>query len=113
MKRILKCLREYKRDFILTPVLVALEAVCELMLIVVIGRFIDQLAAATTMGVIVRYGAILLLLAALAFALGVASGMVSVHGAAGLAKNLRNTLFARFQEFSFENIDRFSTDSPR
>ena len=111
MKRILKCLREYRRDFILTPVLVVLEAICELMLIVVIGRFIDQLSAAATMGVIYRYGAILLVLAALAFALGVASGMVSVHGAAGLAKNLRNTMFARFQEFSFENIDHFSTDS--
>lgn len=111
MRQILKCLGEYKKDFIITPVLVILEAICELLLIMTIGRFIDELTAATTMGTIYRYGVRLLVIAAAAFALGTATGLVSVHGAAGFAKNLRNTLFERFQTFSFENIDHFSTDS--
>lgn len=111
MRQILKCLREYKKDFIITPVLVILEAVCELLLIMAIGQFIDELASATSMAVIYQYGVRLLVIAALAFALGTATGLVSVHGAAGFAKNLRNTLFERFQTFSFENIDHFSTDS--
>lgn len=111
MRQILKCLREYKKDFIVTPILVILEAVCELVLIMTIGQFIDELADATSMAVIYQYGVRLLIIAALAFALGTATGLVSVHGAAGFAKNLRNTLFERFQTFSFENIDHFSTDS--
>ena len=49
MRQILKCLREYKRDFIITPILVILEAVCELLLIMTIGQFIDELTSATTM----------------------------------------------------------------
>lgn len=111
MKRILKCLREYKKDFIITPVLVVLEAICGLLLIITIGQFIDELAGATTMRTIYQFGVRLLVIAAAAFALGSLSGLVSVHGAAGLAKNLRNTLFSRLQGFSFENIDHFSTDS--
>lgn len=111
MKQILNCLQQYKKDFIITPVLVILEAVCELLLIMTIGQFIDELAGEATMQMICLYGVRLLVIAAIALALGAASGLVSVHGAAGLARNLRNTMFARFQNFSFENIDHFSTDS--
>lgn len=111
MKQILNCLQQYKKDFIITPVLVILEAVCELLLIMTIGQFIDELTGEATMQMICLYGVRLLVIAAIALALGAASGLVSVHGAAGLARNLRNTMFARFQNFSFENIDHFSTDS--
>lgn len=111
MRQILKCVRQYKRDFILAPVVVILEAVCELLLIMTIGKFIDALTVATSMQTIYQYGVRLLVLAVAALVLGTASGLVSVRGSAGLAKNLRNTMFRRFQTFSFENIDHFSTDS--
>lgn len=112
MRQILKCLHQYKKEVVATPILVILETVIELCLIVTIGRFIDALSNdATTMRTIYRYGVRLLVIAVLAFLLGSASGWISVKGAAGLAKNLRNTLLSRFQEFSFENIDHFSMDS--
>ena len=112
MKQILKCLGQYKKDFITTPIIVILETVCELLLIMTIGQFIDALSGdATTMQIIYRYGVRLLIIAVIAFMLGSASGLVSVRGSAGLAKNLRNTMFNRFQDFSFENIDHFSVDS--
>ena len=111
MRQILKCVRQYKRDFILAPVVVILEAVCELLLVVTIGKFIDALTAAASMQTIYQFGVRLLVLAAASLVLGTASGLVAVRGSAGLAKNLRNTMFQRFQTFSFENIDHFSTDS--
>lgn len=112
MRQILKCLHQYKKQFIATPVLVILETMCELFLIITIGRFIDALSGdGTTMQTIYRYGVVMLIIAIASFFLGSLSGWVSVKGSAGLAKNLRNTMFQRFQDFSFENIDRFSMDS--
>ncbi|MDO4339987.1 MAG: ABC transporter ATP-binding protein [Eubacteriales bacterium] len=111
MKRILSCLHQYKKDFIATPVLVILETICELFLVMTIGRFIDELTGNASMQTIWHYGAILVIIMVISFAFGAASGWISVRGASGLAKNLRNTMFARFQDFAFENIDHFSTDS--
>lgn len=111
MKQILSCLRQYKKDFIATPVLVILETICELFLVITIGQFIDELTAGATMQTIYRYGVRLLVITAVSFVFGAVSGWISVRGSAGLAKNLRNTMFRRMQEFAFENIDRFSGDS--
>lgn len=111
MKQIMSCLHQYKKDFIATPVLVILETICELILVVTIGRFIDELTNNASMQTIWYYGVILVAITVVSFLFGAVSGWISVRGAAGLAKNLRNTMFGRFQEFSFENIDHFSTDS--
>lgn len=111
MKQILSCLRQYKKDFIATPILVILETVCELFLVITIGRFIDALTDNASMQTIWHYGAILVIITIISFLLGASSGLVSVRGSAGLAKNLRNTMFERFQDFAFENIDHFSMDS--
>lgn len=111
MKQIMSCLHQYKKDFIATPVLVILETICELILVVTIGRFIDELTNNASMQTIWHYGVILVAITVVSFLFGAVSGWISVRGAAGLAKNLRNAMFGRFQEFSFENIDHFSTDS--
>ena len=111
MKQILSCLHQYKKDFITTPVLVILETICELFLVITIGRFIDELTNHASMQTICHYGVILVIITVISFLLGVASGWISVKGASGLAKNLRNTMFERFQDFAFENIDHFSMDS--
>lgn len=112
MKQILRCLREYKKDTILTPVLVILETIGTLILTITIGNFIDELSnSGSTMQVIYYYAVRLLIISLLIFLFGTACGWTSVQASSGLAKNLRNTMFDHIQDFSFSNIDRFSTDS--
>ena len=97
---------------ILTPVWVILETICELYLTVTIGQFIDELSnAATTMDVIWRYGAKLIVIALASLICGGVCGFESVRAASGLSRNLRDVLFERIQAFSFANIDKFSTNS--
>ncbi len=96
----------------LTPVLVALEAVGEPFLTLTIGRFIDELSASGTgMDTIWAYGLRLLLFALLCLVLGTVAGLSSTRAAAGLSRNLRDGMFSRIQDFSFANIDKFSTNS--
>ena len=112
MIELLKHLNEYRRDAVLTPVLVALEAVGELFLTLTIGRFIDELSASGTgMDTIWAYGLRLLLFALLCLVLGTVAGLSSTRAAAGLSRNLRDGMFRRIQDFSFANIDKFSTNS--
>ncbi len=112
MFQLLKYLREYKKDAVCTPIWVVLETVGELILTVTIGRFIDELSdAGTTMDVILQYGVRLLILAVICLAIGTIGGWTSTKAAAGLSKNLRNEMFDRIQDFSFSNIDKFSTNS--
>ncbi len=112
MFQLLKYLREYKKDAVLTPLLVVLETVAELVLTVTIGRFIDELSRSdTTMGTIWSYGLRLLLLALICLIFGTIGGLTSTKAAAGLSKNLRNEMFDHIQDFSFTNIDKFSTNS--
>ena len=112
MIELLKHLNEYRRDAVLTPVLVALEAVGELFLTLTIGRFIDELSASGTgMDTIWAYGLRLLLFALLCLVLGTVAGLSSTRAAAGLSRNLRDGVFSRIQDISFANIDKFSTNS--
>ena len=112
MIELLKHPSEYRRDAVLTPVLVALEAVGELFLTLTIGRFIDELSASGTgMDTIWAYGLRLLLFALLCLVLGTVAGLSSTRAAAGLSRNLRDGMFRRIQDFSFANIDKFSTNS--
>ena len=112
MIKLLKYLNDFKRDAILTPILVALETVGELCLTLIIGRFIDELSSTgTTMGTIWSYGLRLLLVAVVCLVLGTISSLTSTKAAAGLSKNLRDEMFSRIQDFSFTNIDKFSTNS--
>lgn len=112
MVQLLKYLKSYKKDAILTPVLVVLETIGELCLTIIIGRLIDQFSNSdTTMATIWGYGLQLLLVALICLIFGTVSGLTSTKAAAGLSKNLRNEMFSRIQDFSFTNIDKFSTNS--
>ena len=112
MFQLLKYLKEYKKDAVQTPVWVVLETIGELILTVTIGRFIDELSdPGTSMDVIWSYGLRLLTLAVICLVVGTISGWTSTKAAAGLSKNLRNEMFDRIQDFSFSNIDKFSTNS--
>ena len=112
MIHLMKYLGEYKKRAVMTPIWVILETICELFLTVTIGRFIDELSnSETTMSLIYEYGLRLIIIAALCFVFGTICGWESVKAASGLSKNLRNAMFDRIQDFSFTNIDRFSTNS--
>ena len=112
MIHLMKYLGEYKKRAVMTPIWVILETICELFLTVTIGRFIDELSnSETTMSLIYEYGLRLIFIAALCFVFGTICGWESVKAASGLSKNLRNAMFDRIQDFSFTNIDRFSTNS--
>ena len=112
MIHLMKYLGEYKKRAVMTPIWVILETICELFLTVTIGRFIDELSnSETTMSLIYEYGLRLIIIAALWFVFGTICGWESVKAASGLSKNLRNAMFDRILDFSFTNIDRFSTNS--
>ena len=112
MLSLMRYLQEYRGRAVLAPVWVVLETACELLLTVTIGRFIDALSSsATTMELIYSYGGKLLGIALCCLLFGTLCGWESVRAAAGLSRNLRNTMFDRIQDFSFSNIDKFSTNS--
>lgn len=100
MIQLLKYLKEYKKDAVLTPVWVLLETVGELFLTITIGHFIDEIANPNTaMDIILSYGLRLFFLAVACLIFGGISGWTSTKAAAGLSKNLRNEMFSRIQDF--------------
>ena len=111
IKRLAKCIREYKWQSIATPVLVGIEVVLEILVTFLIADLIDFGIEAGNLDVIYKYGIILLFMAILALVFGVASGLMCAKATAGFAKNLRQDLYHKIQEFSFANIDKFSTSS--
>lgn len=112
MKRIVNCLHEYRKDVAYTIIFVVIETVLELWITATIGSFIDVLADGIADAALLRsYGIKLLVLTLVLLAVGVTGGWTSIKASAGLAKNLRNTMFEKIQRFSFFNIEKFSTSS--
>ena len=111
IKRLAKCIREYKKDAILTPILVAVECAFEVIIPLIMAKLIDYGIDSGDMGAIWKYGIILLLASVVSLAGGVGAGMTAANASAGFAKNLRHDMFYNVQTFSFANIDKFSTGS--
>ena len=111
IKELMKSIREYKRDSILTPILVSLEVVMECIIPFVVAQLVNEIKAGSGMSVISRYGLILVVMALMSLAFGAGAGSVCASASCGFAKNLRKDMFYRIQDFSFENIDKFSTSS--
>ena len=105
------CIREYKKPTILTPVCMVGEVVCECTIPLLTAELINSIQAGCGMDTIVQYGAKLFVIAMLSLLCGAASGWFAAEAAAGFAKNLRHDLYYKVQDFSFANIDRFSTSS--
>ncbi len=111
IKRLAKCVREYKNTSIATPILVSLEVVMECIIPFIIADLVNNIKAGCEITVIVKYGLVLVLMACLSLAFGALAGMTCATASCGLAKNLRKDMFENVQKFSFENIDKFSTSS--
>ena len=111
VKRLLGCVREFKAASFLTPTFIALEVVCEVVIPYVIAMLVNNIKAGPDLGVITKYGLMLIGLAILSLACGALSGYFGATASCGFAKNVRHDLFHKVQEFSFSNIDKFSTSS--
>ena len=109
IRTLLAQLRQYKRDSILSPVFTALEVLMELFIPFVTAIIIDRGIEAGDLGVVYRYGALMLVLAFCSLCFGVLAGRYSARASAGFACNLRDAIFCKVQTFSFSNIDKFST----
>ena len=111
VKTLSRSIREYKKTSILTPLLVTVEVVLECAIPFVIANLVNQMQAGCSMDVIVRYGAVLLVMAVISLIFGGAAGATCANASAGFARNLRKDMFYKIQDYSFENIDKFSVSS--
>ncbi len=112
MNRILlKSVREYKKQSFITPVLVALEVLMEVLIPLLMANIIDIGIMEGNMPYIIKMGILLVVMAMLALLFGALAGKMGAIASAGYAKNLRHDIFYKIQEFSFGNIDHFSTSS--
>ena len=106
-----KSIREYKRDSIFTPILVAFESLTECFLPLMVATLVNKMQNGCDLSVIVKYGVILIIMACFSLLFGALAGITAANASAGFGKNLRKDLFVAVQNFSFENIDRFSASS--
>ena len=108
IKRLSQCIREYKKDAILSPVYVLVESLLDVAIPFVMADLIDKGIDAGNMGMILRYGAILVGFALVALLFGALAGRSCARATAGFARNLRHDMFHHLQVYSFSNIDKFS-----
>ena len=111
IKRLLKSVREYKTPSILAPVLVTLEVIVEVLIPYLMADLIDYGINDGNMEYILKMGIALVISAFISLTFGALSGKYAAVASSGVAKNLRKDLFHKVQEFSFSNIDKFSTSS--
>ena len=111
LKRLSVYIGEYKRWAILAPLLVILEVICEILMPRLMASIVDVGIANGDMGHILRMGGAMLALAAAGMACGVVSAKAASIAGQGFGANLRNAMFQKIQDFSFANIDRFSSAS--
>ncbi len=111
IKTLARSIREFKKLAIITPLLVVVEVVLECIIPFVIANLVNEMQAGCDMETIVHYGVQLLIMAALSLVFGVAAGNTCATASTGFARNLRKDMFYRIQDYSFENIDKFSVSS--
>ena len=111
IKTLARSIREFKKPAILTPILVTVEVILECIIPFVIANLVNEMQAGCGMDVIVNYGIQLVIMAVLSLVFGVAAGNTCATASTGFARNLRQDMFYRIQDYSFENIDKFSVSS--
>lgn len=109
LKTLLKQVGQYKKASILTPLFAVLEVVMETLLPIMMANIIDQGISAGNMPNVMKYGLIMLLMAAVSLTMGILAGKFAAQASTGFACNLRETMYLNIQKFSFANIDKFST----
>lgn len=111
IKTLARSIREYKKVSILTPLLVIVEVILECAIPFVIANLVNEMQAGCTMDVIVNYGIALIAMSVVSLIFGGAAGSTCAKASTGFARNLRKDMFYKIQDYSFENIDKFSVSS--
>ena len=109
LKKLLQHVGEYKKDTIITPILVILEVVMEIIIPLFMAKIVDIGLANGDMNYVVKIGIAMLVAAFLALYFGIAAGKTAAKASTGYSKNLRKAMYDQIQTFSFSNIDKFST----
>ena len=109
IRTIAKEIKEYKWASIATPLFMLLEVLMETLIPYLMASIIDKGVNAGDIGHIYRIGGLMIVAAAIGLLAGMAGGRFGAKASAGLAKNLRESMFGHIQTFSFANIDKFST----
>ncbi len=108
-RKLFKSVREYKKQSVLAPIFVILEVLMEVLIPYQMAKIIDNGIQNGDLSYIIKMGVILVLMAMLALLFGAMAGNYAAIAGAGYAKNLRRDIFYKIQDFSFKNIDNFST----
>ena len=119
IKTLLKSVREYKKQSILSPVFILFEVIMECAIPFIVAKFINTLqdfsssnaSGEQLLNKIVIYGVILVVMAFISLFCGIMAARMASKASSGFAKNLRHDLYYKVQDFSFANIDKFSTPS--
>lgn len=111
LKRLAKCVREFKKPTVLTLIFIIGEAVIECIIPFVTTRMVNRIQAGAGISEILKIGGVLILLAVLSLCCGGLAGFTCAKASSGFAKNLRTDLFEKVQTYSFANIDKFSSSS--
>ena len=113
LKRLAKCIKGYWKETVFSPLFIALEVVIECIIPFVTAKLVNYLEQTATleMAMIAKYGLTLVVLALLSLTCGVLAGHYCATASCGFAKNLRHDLYYKVQDYSFANIDKFSTSS--
>lgn len=111
IKKILSCLGEYTKYAILTPVVMIGEVLMEVLIPLVMAKIVDVGIANGNISYTVKMGLLMALMAVISLFFGTLGGKFAAKAGMGLAKNVRRKLFAKVQDFSFANVDKFSTAS--
>lgn len=111
IKKLMKSIGQYKKETILTPIFVSLEVILEVIIPLLMANLIDDGVYGGEMNMVYKIGIQLVICAALSLLFGMLSGMYASKASAGFARNLRKNLYFKVQDFSFSNIDKFSTSS--
>ena len=111
IRQLSRSIREYKMASLATPLLVSGEVVMECLIPFLIAELVNEVKSGCDMNRMLRYGLLLVLMAALSLAFGALAGCTCARASCGLARNLRKDLFYSIQDYSFENIDHFTTSS--
>lgn len=111
LKTLAKSIRQYKKTSVLSPVCVTFEVALECILPFYMAEMLENIQVDNSLANIIKWGAILLVLAAFSLVFGMLAGKFAATASAGFARNLREDMYYNVQDFSFANIDKFSTSS--
>lgn len=109
LKTLMKEIKQYKKDSIMTILFVVIEVILEIMIPLLMASLIDKGIQVGNMANVVKYGGIMFIIALCTLSLGILAGNRAARASTGFAANLREAMFTNIQTFSFSNIDKYST----